>query len=88
MKLQLQTPSTAAAMSVVIGCDSQALHDHAVLIGHGLTSDRRYQLKVGNTEVSVSRDMTAAEFESIYQTLKSLIATPWHLPTHAAKDLP
>lgn len=42
-----------------------------MLIGSGLVSDRPYQLKVGNAEVNISREMTADEQQQIYDALLS-----------------
>lgn len=60
-------PVMTGCNNVVIGIGSSTgPHSNCVLIGAGLRAERDYQLKIGNREVTASRDLTEAEFESLH----------------------
>lgn len=57
---------------VVIGNYSACTHNNSVVIGTNQKSDRPNQIKIGNSDVSVSRDITDEEFQEILATFKSV----------------
>lgn len=57
---------------VVIGNYSTCTHNNSVVIGTNQKSDRQNQIKIGNSDISVSRDITDEEFEEILQAFKSV----------------
>lgn len=64
---------TTGVMNVIIGANSDTgIHSGCVLIGTNLKAERDYQIKIGNNEVEISRQMTAEEFLSIYRTFAEL----------------
>lgn len=70
--LGLHTPSASHAsfgLCVGTGNTIEVQAHHSILIGHGLTATKPYQLLVGNKEVSISRWMTDAEFDELRSAL-------------------
>lgn len=57
---------------VVIGKYSTCTHNNSVVIGTNQKSDKPNQLKIGNNDISVSRDITDEEFKEILATFKSV----------------
>lgn len=58
--------------NVILGLGSTSQYDHCVLIGAGLKSDQDYQVKIGNSQVQVSREMTPSEFSEIFRAMVQL----------------
>lgn len=51
--------------SVVIGSRNDCRHSHSILIGSDLTSDRDYQLKIGQGDNCVSIDIVPEQWQTI-----------------------
>lgn len=47
-------------------------HSNSVVIENNQKSDKPNQLKIGNNDISVSRDITDEEFQEILATFKSV----------------
>jgi len=56
----------------VIGSEYYCTHDNSVVIGRNQKSDKPNQLKIGNNDISVSRDITDEEFQEILAAVKSV----------------
>ena len=56
--------------SILIGYDIKCMHDNCILIGSGLVSDREFQIKIGNREVQVSRDLCDDEWNDLMTELR------------------
>ena len=47
-------------------------HNNSVVIGNNQKSDRPNQIKIGNSDISVSRDITDEEFKEVLATFKAV----------------
>ena len=68
---------TIAARCIVIGQYSESDHEDCIVIGNNLKTTAPRQLVIGNSTVQVSRQMTDEEYQSLYETLRSIVTNLW-----------
>lgn len=59
--------------SIAIGNHCTVNHRCSILIGNNISSDKDYQLKIDNSQVECSRELTEGEFEEIRSTLLAIL---------------
>lgn len=60
--------------NTLIGVDTETNgHNHCIIIGSGIGCDYDYQVKIGNSKIKVSKEMTQEEFAELTNTLRELI---------------
>lgn len=59
--------------SIAIGNHCTVNHRCSILIGNNISSDKDYQLKIGNSQVECTRELAEGEFEEIRSTLLAIL---------------
>lgn len=59
--------------SIALGLECKAMHDYSIMIGHGLTSDEPYQIKIGTAQHCCAFTPSLGEYHEFREVLHALL---------------